>query len=165
MDDLLDNGHETMHFRRGGGGPLVIEAVYRPGAPRPPAGFHPEQTELVEVLSGAVAVTLDGEMHTVRAGEKLRIPPRVRHSVACAGSEEAHTLLTLDPPLETEAFFRETFAFVRARGLKMTPGNLVRYAALARRFKREFMLAKPPPALQTALFSLLAPLGRLLGYT
>jgi hypothetical protein len=42
--------------------------------------------------------------------------------------------------------------------------NLLRAALIAREYQDEFRLASPPWAVQRALFGLLAPVGRLLGY-
>jgi quercetin dioxygenase-like cupin family protein len=42
--------------------------------------FHPEE-EVYEVVDGALEITIDGTMHTVRPGLVAIVPPNVRHSV------------------------------------------------------------------------------------
>jgi quercetin dioxygenase-like cupin family protein len=161
--DTIDNGTETMRFRRSNNETVEIEAVYRPGAPRPPAGFHPRQEERIDVVRGALAVEMAGERCVLRAGESITIPRHVPHQVACAGDEEAHAVLTLRPGLRTEAFFRAVFALSRDGKLRpSSPAALARFAAIAREFRDEFVLAGPPRLVQTILFGALAPLGRLL---
>jgi quercetin dioxygenase-like cupin family protein len=162
-DDVIDNGTESMRFRRNDGDALEIEALYRPRAPRPPAGYHPAQEELVEVVRGKVAIVMSGQKHILGAGESLLIPRGTPHHLACSGDEEAQVILTLRPALETEAFFREVFRLSREGKLRPGVGGVLRFAVIARRYRREFVLAKPPRWVQTAAFSLLAPLGRALG--
>ena len=163
--DAGQTGYEGMRFSRTPTGALAIEVTYRPGASRPPAGFHPLQSERIDVLTGALAVTLLGETRIVRAGEHIVIAPRVTHAAACDGDQDAQVVLTMDPPLEIEAFFGAIGRLAQDGQLKMSVTALMRYAVIARHFKKEFVLATPSRGVQAIVFGLLAPIGRLLGYT
>ena len=162
-NDSIDNGQERMRFRRSDGEVLEIEALYRPGAARPPAAYHPKQEERIDVVSGRLAVTLAGERRVLGAGESITVPPGVPHEVACDGDEETQAVLTLRPGLRTEALFRVLYGLTREGKLRPTSlGGILRFAAIAHEFRNELALAGPPRLVQTILFGALAPIGRLL---
>jgi hypothetical protein len=83
-------------------------------------------------------------------------------------AEEAgvHVNWQTRPALRTEAFFETVFGLA-AEGKVNEKGvpNLLQSAVIAQAFAGEFRLAKPPWPIQRLLFAVLAPLGRLLGYT
>ncbi|MCC3375403.1 cupin domain-containing protein [Cohnella sp. REN36] len=144
---------------------LEMEASYAPGSGAPPEHLHPEQEERFEVLTGCVHARVNGKERIYRTGERFRIPPGMRHTMWNGGNEPARLLWETLPALDTERFFETTFALSRA-GKTNAAGapNLLQSALLMQRYKREFRLANPPRFVQTAIFGLLAPIARLLGY-
>jgi quercetin dioxygenase-like cupin family protein len=169
--DVLENPVSGQHLiiqktaQDTGGALLEVEAVYtKPTPSQPPTHYHPRQEERFEVLSGRLDVLLDGQERTLEEGEVLTVAPGVPHEM---WAPEAGTRVNWQtrPALKTEAFFETIWGLakdgkVNDRGVP----NLLRVALIAREYEDEFRLASPPWVLQRALFGLLAPVGRLLGY-
>jgi len=148
-----------------GGESLEVESVYtKPTPSRPPAHYHPRQEERFEVLAGRLNVLVDGQERTLQESEVLIVPPGGPHEMWAA---EAGTRVNWQtrPALKTEAFFETVWGLAKDGKVndKGVP-NLLRVALIAREYEDEFRLASPPWAVQRALFGLLAPVGRLLGY-
>ncbi len=169
--DVMDNpvSGQRLIFRKTArdtaGDLLEVESVYtKPTPHRPPAHFHPLQSERFEVISGRLGVHLNGEERTLEEGEVLIIPPGTPHEM---WAEEAGARVDwqTSPALNTEAFF-ETLWGLAKDGKTNEKGvpNLLRVAMFAREYEDEFRLANPPWVVQRALFGVLAPVGRLLGY-
>jgi mannose-6-phosphate isomerase-like protein (cupin superfamily) len=137
-----------------------------------PGGFvaaehiHPRQDEHFEVVSGMLRGRIAGKELTSGPGGQFTVPAGTPHVWWNAGDTELHVLAEARPALEFETFF-ETF-FGLAQNGKVHPQtglpNVLQMAVLMRAFRHELILARPPRLVQTLLFGLLAPLGRLLGY-
>jgi quercetin dioxygenase-like cupin family protein len=145
---------------------LEIESVYtKPSPSRPPAHYHPAQEEIFRVLAGELHAARGGRQRTLREGETLVVVEGIRHEM---WAEEAgvHVNWQTRPALRTEAFFETVFGLA-AEGKVNEKGvpSLLQSAVIAQAFADEFRLAKPPWPIQRLLFAVLAPLGRLLGYT
>src|SRR5262245_33642575 len=54
------------------------------------------QHALIQIISGECEFSLDGKMHTLKAGAFLHMPPNLRHAVQA--KEPFSMLLTLDKP-------------------------------------------------------------------
>jgi quercetin dioxygenase-like cupin family protein len=148
-----------------GGELLEVESVYtKPTPSRPPTHYHPRQEERFEVLAGRLNVLVDGQERTLEEGEVLILPPGVPHEM-WAAEAGARVNWQTRPALKTEAFFETVWGLAKDGKVndKGVP-NLLRAALIAREYEDEFRLASPPWAVQRALFGLLAPVGRLLGY-
>jgi quercetin dioxygenase-like cupin family protein len=146
-----------------GGAHLEVETSYRPGGARPPLHFHPAQHEDFEVLEGEAQASVGGDSRTLRAGDKLAIPPGTPHAIWCE-AEPARLRWRTTPALETEAFF-ETIWGLAAAG-RMTSRGVLRISQMALtgpEFKDEFRLVKPAWLTQMAIFTLLRPVARLQG--
>jgi len=109
-------------------------------------------------------VVVEGEERAYGEGENFVVPPGVPHEM---WTEEAGTRMywQIRPALKTEAFFETVWGLAEdgktnERGVQ----NLLQVAIIFREYAGEFRLARPPWPVQRALFALLAPLGRLLGY-
>jgi quercetin dioxygenase-like cupin family protein len=148
-----------------GGELLEVEAVYaKPTPSRPPVHQHPRQEERFEVLSGRLNVLVGGRDRTLGEGEVLIVAPGVPHQM-WAAEAGARVNWQTRPALKTEAFFETVWGLAKDGKVndKGVP-NLLRVALIAREYEDEFRLASPPWVLQRALFGLLAPVGRLIGY-
>jgi quercetin dioxygenase-like cupin family protein len=75
-----------------------------------PAHTH-DREEVMVMLSGVVALILDGEPHTLAAGDVAIIPPAVSHQIENHGSEAAEWLLAA----------RSGFRFFHANGEEAFP--------------------------------------------
>ena len=76
---------------RGAGDVSIIRQRQQPGGGNP-AHFHDRQ-EVMLVVDGSVAVSMDGETVTLNAGDTLIVPARTAHQLANAGATEAEWLL------------------------------------------------------------------------
>lgn len=148
------------------GGELVeVESVYtRPSPSRPPPHYHPHQEERFEILSGEVHAQIGGEERMFREGEVFMIAPLTPHTM---WAEEAGVRVNWQtrPALKTEAFFETLWGLSRDGKVndKSVP-NLLRAALIAREYRKEYRLVRPPRTVQWMLFGPLAEVGKLLGY-
>jgi quercetin dioxygenase-like cupin family protein len=140
------------------------EAAYPPGSPEPPVHFHPNQWERFEVLEGAMVVRLDGVVRTLRAGDRLEVPPGTPHSMWNGSAESTRLLWRTEPALRTEDFFAAAFSLGRRRRTGGGKPGILPAIVLAAEFRNEFRVVRPPRPIQFILFLLLAPIGRLLGH-
>jgi quercetin dioxygenase-like cupin family protein len=128
---------------------------------------HPLQEEHFEVLSGTLGVQIEDEHRILGQGEEATVPPGTPHRWFNEDDREnARVLLELRPALNTEIFF-ETLYGLAADGKideEGVPSLLQTAVALDGLHKGEIYPATPPIALQKALFALLAPVGKLVGY-
>jgi quercetin dioxygenase-like cupin family protein len=125
--------------------------------------LHPVQEERFEVVSGRMEGRIDGDARTADAGTVIVNKPGTPHAWWNAGDEEAHLVVEFRPALKTETLFETSFALaqqgkVRASGL---PKNPLQLAVIYDEYKNETSAAKP---YQRLAMTILAPIGRLLGY-
>ena len=152
---------------RGTGGALLSgEMVVAPSGGNG-LHVHPLQEEHFEVLSGTFGVQIGDERRSLGEGEEATVPPGTPHRWYNEDDrEKARVLLELRPALNTEIFF-ETLYGLATDGKTDENGvpNLLQTAvALDGLHKGEIYPATPPIALQKALFALLSPVGKLVGY-
>ena len=166
--DVLDNGHLRylikQSARETNGALLEMEVTYRPGSPPPPPHFHPRQDEHFRVLSGALRFVLDGRETLARAGDEVTIPARTVHAANNPHDQPATVTWSTRPALRSEEFF-ETLCGLAKDGKTNTGGapGLLQVAALAREFREEWVLARPPPIVSACLFCVLSPIAHLAG--
>jgi quercetin dioxygenase-like cupin family protein len=128
--------------------------------------IHPRQVEHFQVISGTLRSRIAGKEQVAGPGEHLSIPAGVPHVWWNPGDDELRVLLEFRPALKTESFFETFFGLAQNGKVNKKTGlpNLLWIAVAMRGFRNEMRLARPPYLVQVALFSVLAPLGRLLGY-
>jgi quercetin dioxygenase-like cupin family protein len=137
----------------------------------PPGGFvaaehvHPNQEERYEVLAGELRVRLDGRDRVLGPGDRIVVPVGRPHVWWNAGKDEVRFRCEVTPALHFETFL-ETFFGLAMDGKTDRKGlpNPLQLAVLMRAYHDEIRLARPPAAVQTAMFAPLAIIGRLLGY-
>jgi hypothetical protein len=91
------------------------------------------------------------------------VPAGVGHTFWIEGEEDAHVLVELRPALNTETFLETMYGLVsdgKADENGVPP--LLQMAILGPTY--DTYLPSPPIVLQKALFAVLAPVGRLMGY-
>jgi quercetin dioxygenase-like cupin family protein len=149
-----------------GGELLEMEVTCNTAVDSVPEHYHPYQDEHIEVLSGMVSVHIKGQERTYVAGESFNFPRSVPHNfLGAAGSEEARILWQIRPALDSETFFETVYGLAADGKMKGTGNpNLLQLAVIFRAFNHEIHRTKPPRIVQKIIFTVLAPIGRLLGY-
>jgi mannose-6-phosphate isomerase-like protein (cupin superfamily) len=146
------------HTSAGTGGELLaFELGLRPGGAVPIPHVHPIQTERFEVVDGRMTFRVGLRKIHAEPGDVVDVPPKVAHSFANAGEEEAHLRVEVRPALAMEDMFTEVVGMARAgrmnrRGM---PRSVLELAALARKYDQE---AHAPFVGVRLLRLLLAPL-------
>jgi quercetin dioxygenase-like cupin family protein len=145
---------------------LVLEVTFPPHSPEPPDHLHPIQSERFEVISGSLSLRRAGRLEIVGAGSEFDIPAGMRHAMWNHTHEEARLLWTTNPALRTLDFFRK-LATLAAEGRTGPTGvpHLLQAAVLMNAYRDEIRVTRPPAPIQRVLFAILAPLGRVLGYS
>jgi quercetin dioxygenase-like cupin family protein len=149
------------------GGELMSgELVVSPGGGNP-LHVHPLQEEHFEVLSGTLGVQIGGEQLSLGEGEEATVAPGRPHRwFNESDREEARVLGEVRPALNSEVFFETLYGLARdGRTDESGVPNPLQFAVMLNGLhKGEIYLAEPPIAAQKALFALLSPVGKLLGY-
>jgi quercetin dioxygenase-like cupin family protein len=148
-----------------GGELLELETIYFPHSPQPPSHYHPYQEEQFMVLQGTFSTMIGGIKQAYAAGETFTVPANTRHWMHNVSDEEGRLLWQVRPALQTQAFL-ETMWGLQADGKTNAEGvpPFLHLAVILRAYSREFRASSPPYPVQVILFSLLAPIGKLLGY-
>ena len=91
------------------------------------------------------------------------VPSGTPHTWGIDGEEDAHVLVEFRPALNTETFFETMYGLARDGkvGENGVPPFL-QTAVISSAY--EIYLPRPPIAMQKALFALLVPVGKLMGY-
>lgn len=144
---------------------LEMESTYAGHSTEPAPHYHPQQAEDFTVLSGELSVRVNGEIQLLKAGDSIHLPANTVHGMWNHTDQPVVVNWQVRPALDTEQLLETgmglaTDGKTNARGM---PG-ILQVALMARRFSREFRLARPPFWLQKTLFFLLAPFARLAGY-
>ncbi len=156
---------ETAHST--GGELLAWDLYVQPAAAVGVAHRHVHQEERFAVRSGTAGFELAGEERMVSQGHEVTVPIGVAHRWWNAGQDELRVRMELCPALDTETFFETFFGLARdgktSAKAKGVPG-LLQIAVLFRDLGDSCpQLVKPRRGLQRAVFTVLAPIGKLAG--
>ena len=144
---------------------LEIEVSYKPNSSPPPSHYHPNQEERFEVLAGTFQTKINEVEQTYYVGDKFAVPPGVKHKMHNISDEVGRLNWQTRPALATETFFETLWGL--ARDGKTNPKgvpNLFQVALIGRAYAREFRLASPPYFILYALFAILTPIAKVMGY-
>jgi mannose-6-phosphate isomerase-like protein (cupin superfamily) len=126
---------------------------------------HPGLVERFTVLEGDLTVRLDGELSTLHEGETAEVRAGHWHDWWNATDQDARVLVEVEPGYRFAHMIETLFGlaeegYVDARGMP----NLLQMALIGREFSDTVQFKSPPPAVQKALFGVIAPLARARGY-
>ena len=154
--------HKTS--RDTGGEYVLIEAAVAAGG-GVAAHVHPYQTEEFEILSGSVEFRKDGDKVVATEGDSVTVEPGTVHRFKNVGGDEARFLAKVSPALEFESFLETMFALA-ADGKTNKKGmpNPVRMTVIANAYFDDVRAPHVPGAIQKAVLSAGAAVGRLVGY-
>lgn len=172
VGDQLENTRtgERLVVHRGSedtnGEHLVGDLFVAPGGRVALPHHHPSLEERFEVVAGRIGFLLDGREQVGEPGMTIVVPPGTVHDWWNAGDTEVHVLGDVRGPVRRFERMLETFWGLGSAGKTNRKGvpNPLQLAVLMREYDDVMRLAKPPRIVQTLLFGVLAPLGRLLGY-
>jgi quercetin dioxygenase-like cupin family protein len=128
---------------------------------------HPAQEERHRVLSGTLRARVGGRQRDYHAGEQVVGPPGVPHAWSNPTDHENLRMVSEHRPvLHMELMLEAGSAIARdlAANKKGALKHLLRMAMLMDEIKADFYFTGLPMRSLMALFTGLAPLGRLLGY-
>ncbi|HEV8506970.1 MAG TPA: cupin domain-containing protein [Chitinophagaceae bacterium] len=145
---------------------LEIESFNPVSNEREPIHIHPKQESSIEVLSGILHVLVDGKEHILKSNQKIVVSAGIPHCFWNEGLEEAHHLGTFSPALNIAEFFDSFFALARDGKLsKKGIPNMFQTSVMGLAYKDAIRLTNPPWFLQVLLYRMLAPIGKLFGYS
>lgn len=144
---------------------LQIDCFNPPSGVKEPEHIHPYQESRFEVRSGMLSISIAGAQRQARAGEVVSIPAGVPHYFWNAGPQDAYYVQEFRPALRIELFFETLFALARNGQLnEQGLPSLLQMAVLVPSFWSEIRVTRPPQFIQQAMFALLGPVSRSLGY-
>jgi uncharacterized protein YndB with AHSA1/START domain/mannose-6-phosphate isomerase-like protein (cupin superfamily) len=94
-------------------GPGEMEVTGRPRGFLDQRHVHPEQTERIEVVAGAMKVTMQGTEHVLHAGDSIEIPPGTAHTQVPAGDGPGTVRIQVQPPGRTQEFMERVAELCR----------------------------------------------------
>ena len=127
--------------------------------------LHPGITERFTVLDGELTVRLDGETTMLEAGATAAVEAGQWHDWWNATDRDVRVIVEVTPGerfghmIET-LFGLAQLGHVNAKGMP----NVLQLAMFGREFSDTIVFKSPPPAIQKAVFAMLAPLAHALGY-
>jgi quercetin dioxygenase-like cupin family protein len=126
---------------------------------------HPAIVERFTVLEGELTVKRDGQTSILRQGETAVIEPGAWHDWWNATDRDALVRVEITPGHRFTHMVETLFGLARlghtnAKGMP----NPLQLALIAQEFSDVVLFRSPPPALQRALFGVLAPIARRRGY-
>jgi quercetin dioxygenase-like cupin family protein len=108
--------------------------------------IHPRQEETFEVLKGTLRLTINGKRSDARVGEKVVIPPGIRHSWWNESDEEMIARVSFRPALNTETFFETFFGLARDdKTNKRGMPNILQLAVLQSAYRETMQIPFPAP--------------------
>jgi quercetin dioxygenase-like cupin family protein len=168
--EVLDNpvlGHQYRLLRRDtddAGEFLQSEFRFDADASHFDAHIHPEQDETIRVLLGQFEVVVGEDRRTLGSGEEITLPAGVPHYHGNVAGVETRVFHEIRPPMDFEEGLRMFCELAAAGKTKAKGGNLVATAVFLDAHPRQLYMATPSIGVQNVLISVLAPLGRRLGY-
>ena len=144
---------------------LVIDCFVRPGGAVTGEHVHPTMDERFTVVRGRVGFRIDGREMIAEAGQKLHAPAGVAHDWWNADDTEAQIQVEIRPAARFVEMAVNLYGLAQdgktnAKGIP----SFLQLVALAKEFEDVIYFTHPPRIVQRLLFSLLAPVARLLGY-
>lgn len=127
--------------------------------------LHPALTERFTVIEGELTVKRNGQTCILNQGESATIEPGVWHDWWNASNRDARVRVEVTPGERFIHMIETLFGLARLghTDSKGMPDPL-QLALTATEFKDIFVLRSPPPAVQGAIFGILAPIARWRGY-
>ncbi len=127
--------------------------------------LHPGVVERFTVIEGELTVRLDGVTSVLNEGETAEVRPGQWHDWWNAADRDARVLVEITPGdrfghmIET-MFGLARLGYVNDKGMP----NMLQMAMIGREFSDTVQFRSPPPAVQKAVFAVVAPIAHMMGY-
>ena len=145
---------------------LQIECVTPVTLAREHLHIHPFQENRFQIISGELSFQIDGKIKKAQQGNIISIPKNTPHVFWNDGNVEAIYIQEFYPALKIDQLFETFFALARDGKLNKNGNpNIFQASLIMLHFENELQLVKPSWVLQKFVFKILAPVGKLLGYT
>jgi quercetin dioxygenase-like cupin family protein/uncharacterized protein YndB with AHSA1/START domain len=105
--EFLRTGEDT------GGEMLEMDVVGRPRGFLSQRHVHPSQTERLEVISGAMKVTMNGQEHLVTEGQWIEVPAGTPHTQLPVGEDPGRVRIQVRPAGRTREFLEQVAKLCR----------------------------------------------------
>jgi quercetin dioxygenase-like cupin family protein len=157
--------HQTVLKRDNG--LFWLELMLEPYAVGPPEHIHTSFPENFIVAEGTLSLLVNGEKKLLRSGESLIVHPGTPHKPF----NETNSRVIIKSPLTPEYGLPERFSvfltqaygfFDESESNSQLPKVLLQMSRFSPEY--ELWLARPPIFLQRAVFFVIGPTARLLGY-
>lgn len=127
--------------------------------------YHPALVERFTVLEGELTLKRDGQTSVLREGESAVIEAGVWHDWWNASDRDARARVEITPGERFGHMVETLFGLARlghvnAKGMP----SLLQLALVGQEFRDVVVFRRRPPAVQGALFGVLAPIARWRGY-
>jgi quercetin dioxygenase-like cupin family protein len=145
---------------------MVNDLYVRPGGAVAGEHIHPTIVERFTVRRGQISFRIDGKESIAAVGQSVTVAAGVPHAWWNAGDEDAHVLVeVLDPPGRFGQMIVDLFGLAQD-GKTNDKGmpNLLQTALFPLEYEDVLYFTSPPRWVQKILFTLIAPVARLLGY-
>ncbi|RYZ29786.1 MAG: cupin domain-containing protein [Chitinophagaceae bacterium] len=139
---------------------LEMISTWQPHSPKPVEHYHPSQEEVFTVLEGELSVKVSGRQYTLSKGESIHLDAATVHSMWNNSATPVVANWKVFPARRTE-YLLEAGMTMAAEGKLNQKGvpSLLRGLMLARKYRKEFRLHRPPYIIQGIVFFLLSPLA------
>jgi mannose-6-phosphate isomerase-like protein (cupin superfamily) len=150
----------------GGGKPILASLTLAVGGAVAGEHTHPHLQERFHVISGQLAVRLDGQQTTLGPGQDASAPAGTAHDWWNAGDQPAHVLVEISPPDPRFVAMIATLWGLANDGKTNRAGmpKPLQLSLIGREFDDIIRFTKPPRPIQLGVTALLAPLARARGY-
>ena len=143
------------------------EVTLRPYAPGPPVHVHTSFGERFLVAQGTISLLVNGETKLLHAGEEWTVPPGTPHKPFNPTDTTAVVRGPFTPeyalPRQFAVFLTQAYGFFdESEANGRPPRALLQMSRFSPRY--DSWLASPPITLQQALYFVIGPTARLLGY-
>lgn len=157
---------EVLEIGRDDRGPFLRgRLTVQPGGQGPPRHVHPRHEEWFTVESGELTVHLGEETRTLSPEETARIPPGRAHGFENRSESPVVFIGGMRPHSRLMHVLSTLFGLARDGEVRDDGSpRFLQAMVFAREMRDEMYLASPPRAVQRILWTVFAPLGRLLGY-
>ena len=160
---------EKIFFRRTGkdtnGELLEFDMIVSPGGFVTAEHMHPGQTEHFIVQEGNLLLKHKGELKNHHDGGEATIEPGTRHVWWNDGDSDLRVRVDFRPADQFSHFLTSLFALVQdGKTNKRGMPNPLQLAVMIQKYGHVIYPSRPPRAIQNVLFSILAPVARMLGY-